>query len=65
MLCDYLTTSVDYLFIVTIVVVSRLVYRKGIDLTAKVIAELCTKYPEVSTFLYLLNSKSINMYFKI
>ncbi|XP_017784319.1 PREDICTED: phosphatidylinositol N-acetylglucosaminyltransferase subunit A [Nicrophorus vespilloides] len=32
---------------ITIVVVSRLVYRKGVDLLAQIIAELCPKYPEV------------------
>ncbi|XP_018567038.1 N-acetylglucosaminyl-phosphatidylinositol biosynthetic protein isoform X2 [Anoplophora glabripennis] len=30
-----------------IVVVSRLVYRKGVDLTAQIIADLCLKYKEV------------------
>ncbi|KAJ7417839.1 hypothetical protein WISP_62396 [Willisornis vidua] len=32
---------------VTIVVVSRLVYRKGIDLLSGIIPELCQKYPEL------------------
>lgn len=32
---------------ITIVIVSRLVYRKGIDLLAQVIADMCPKYPEV------------------
>lgn len=31
----------------TIVVVSRLVYRKGIDLLAGVIPSICAKYPEI------------------
>ncbi|XP_044731343.1 phosphatidylinositol N-acetylglucosaminyltransferase subunit A [Chrysoperla carnea] len=33
---------------ITIVIVSRLVYRKGIDLMANIIAEICPKYPEVN-----------------
>ncbi|XP_040438619.1 phosphatidylinositol N-acetylglucosaminyltransferase subunit A isoform X2 [Falco naumanni] len=33
--------------IITIVVVSRLVYRKGIDLLSGIIPELCQKYPEL------------------
>ncbi|KAJ8964138.1 hypothetical protein NQ314_005106 [Rhamnusium bicolor] len=32
---------------ITVVVVSRLVYRKGVDLTAQIIGELCFKYKEV------------------
>lgn len=32
---------------ITVVVVSRLVYRKGVDLTAQIIGELCDKYKEV------------------
>ncbi|KAJ8981835.1 hypothetical protein NQ317_004785 [Molorchus minor] len=32
---------------ITVVVVSRLVYRKGVDLTAQIIADLCSKYKEV------------------
>lgn len=32
---------------VTIVVVSRLVYRKGMDLLAGIIPEICTKHPDV------------------
>ncbi|KAG5879828.1 hypothetical protein JTB14_028091 [Gonioctena quinquepunctata] len=32
---------------ITVVVVSRLVYRKGVDLTAQIIGELCAKYKEV------------------
>ncbi|KAJ4433860.1 hypothetical protein ANN_16173 [Periplaneta americana] len=31
----------------TIVVISRLVYRKGVDLMAQVIAEICPRYPQV------------------
>ncbi|KAJ8918319.1 hypothetical protein NQ315_008012 [Exocentrus adspersus] len=33
---------------IVVVVVSRLVYRKGVDLTAQIIADLCLKYKEVS-----------------
>ncbi|XP_044750914.1 phosphatidylinositol N-acetylglucosaminyltransferase subunit A [Coccinella septempunctata] len=33
---------------VTIVVVSRLVYRKGVDLTAKIIPEMCNKFEDVN-----------------
>lgn len=33
---------------VTVVVISRLVYRKGVDLMAKVIAEICPRYQQVS-----------------
>ncbi|ENN78681.1 hypothetical protein YQE_04853, partial [Dendroctonus ponderosae] len=33
---------------ITIVVVSRLVYRKGVDLTAQVIGDICDKYKEVN-----------------
>ncbi|CAH0557708.1 unnamed protein product [Brassicogethes aeneus] len=32
---------------ITVVVVSRLVYRKGVDLTAQIIGELCKKYPDL------------------
>ncbi|KAM3968089.1 phosphatidylinositol glycan anchor biosynthesis class A [Aphomia sociella] len=32
---------------ITIVIVSRLVYRKGVDLMAAVIAEMCPKYPKL------------------
>ncbi|XP_026765415.2 phosphatidylinositol N-acetylglucosaminyltransferase subunit A [Galleria mellonella] len=32
---------------ITIVIVSRLVYRKGVDLMAAIIAEMCPKYPKV------------------
>lgn len=35
------------LIIVTIVVVSRLVYRKGVDLLAQIIADVCIKHPKV------------------
>lgn len=35
-------------FLVTIVVVSRLVYRKGVDLTAQIIPELCNKFEDVN-----------------
>lgn len=35
-------------FPVTIVIVSRLVYRKGVDLMAQIIAEFCPKHPEVN-----------------
>ncbi|XP_071449168.1 phosphatidylinositol N-acetylglucosaminyltransferase subunit A [Hetaerina americana] len=33
---------------ITIVIVSRLVYRKGVDLMVEIIAEICSKYPEVN-----------------
>ncbi|KAK4879469.1 hypothetical protein RN001_007615 [Aquatica leii] len=33
---------------ITIVIVSRLVYRKGVDLMAQIIAEICPKYAEVN-----------------
>ncbi|XP_050307653.1 phosphatidylinositol N-acetylglucosaminyltransferase subunit A isoform X2 [Anthonomus grandis grandis] len=33
--------------LITIVVVSRLVYRKGVDLTAQIIGDICDKYKEV------------------
>lgn len=32
---------------VTIVIISRLVYRKGVDLMAQVIAEICPRYPQI------------------
>ncbi|XP_023708653.1 N-acetylglucosaminyl-phosphatidylinositol biosynthetic protein [Cryptotermes secundus] len=32
---------------ITIVVISRLVYRKGVDLMAQVIAEICPRYPQL------------------
>lgn len=38
-------TSISY--IVTIVVLSRLVYRKGIDLLAAVIPQICRQYPSI------------------
>ncbi|XP_051840434.1 phosphatidylinositol N-acetylglucosaminyltransferase subunit A isoform X1 [Antechinus flavipes] len=34
--------------IITIVVISRLVYRKGIDLLSGIIPELCQKYPDLN-----------------
>ncbi len=34
-------------FAVTVVVVSRLVYRKGTDLLAGIIPVLCAKYPSL------------------
>lgn len=47
MSCDgHMVTDMSHA--VTIVVVSRLVYRKGMDLLAGVIPILCSKYPEVS-----------------
>uniref|UniRef100_A0A0D3AHH0 Uncharacterized protein n=2 Tax=Brassica TaxID=3705 RepID=A0A0D3AHH0_BRAOL len=36
--------------VVTIVVISRLVYRKGADLLVEVIPEVCRLYPNVSEF---------------
>ncbi|KAG8230339.1 hypothetical protein J437_LFUL000610 [Ladona fulva] len=33
---------------ITVVIVSRLVYRKGVDLMVEIIAELCSRYPEVN-----------------
>lgn len=36
-----------FFLLVTIVVVSRLVYRKGTDLLVGVIAQICHEYPEV------------------
>lgn len=33
---------------VTIIVLSRLVYRKGIDLVIQIIEEMCPKYPEIN-----------------
>jgi len=45
-------------FTVTIVVVSRLVYRKGVDLLAQIIADVCLKnqkvfvYKSILTLLY-------------
>ncbi|KAF5282726.1 hypothetical protein FQR65_LT02723 [Abscondita terminalis] len=33
---------------ITIVIISRLVYRKGVDLMAQIVAEMCPKYPEVN-----------------
>jgi Glycogen synthase len=43
----YLHVSISMLSVI-IVVVSRLVYRKGVDLLAQIIIELCPVYPEVS-----------------
>ena len=40
--------SVMFSIPVTVVVVSRLVYRKGVDLMAQVIADICPRYPQVS-----------------
>lgn len=36
------------IFLVTIVVISRLVYRKGADLLAAVIPQICAKHPKVN-----------------
>ncbi|XP_053600518.1 phosphatidylinositol N-acetylglucosaminyltransferase subunit A [Plodia interpunctella] len=33
--------------VITIVIVSRLVYRKGVDLMAAIIAEMCPRYPKL------------------
>ncbi|GJQ84946.1 hypothetical protein Trydic_g547 [Trypoxylus dichotomus] len=33
---------------ITIVIVSRLVYRKGVDLMAHVITQMCSKYPDIN-----------------
>jgi len=41
-------------FPVTIVVVSRLVYRKGVDLLAQIIADVCLKNQKV--FIYKSNN---------
>ena len=35
-------------FTVTVVIISRLVYRKGADLLAGIIPEICQKYPDVN-----------------
>lgn len=35
------------LIVVTIVIVSRLVYRKGVDLLARIIPNLCSRYQDV------------------
>jgi len=40
--------SVIFSISVTVVVISRLVYRKGVDLMAQVIADICPRYPQVS-----------------
>jgi len=37
-----------FTFLVTIVIVSRLVYRKGMDLLAGIIPEICTRHPDVN-----------------
>ncbi|XP_041494409.1 phosphatidylinositol N-acetylglucosaminyltransferase subunit A-like [Microtus oregoni] len=44
---------------ITIVVVSRLVYRKGIDLLSGIIPELCQKYPELNFLIGGEGPKSI------
>lgn len=36
------------LFLVTIVIVSRLVYRKGVDLMAQIIAKMCANYQNIN-----------------
>lgn len=40
--------NVCFIIPVVIVVVSRLVYRKGVDLMAQVMADICVRYPNVS-----------------
>ncbi|EGW05713.1 N-acetylglucosaminyl-phosphatidylinositol biosynthetic protein-like [Cricetulus griseus] len=45
--------------VITIVVVSRLVYRKGIDLLSGIIPELCQKYPELNFLIGGEGPKSI------
>lgn len=42
---------------VTIVIVSRLVYRKGMDLLAGIIPEICCKYPDVQFIIGLYGFK--------
>lgn len=37
----------NFLFLVTIVVVSRLVYRKGVDLLAQIIPKICSRHQDV------------------
>lgn len=44
--------------LVTIVVVSRLVYRKGMDLLVEVIPEICELYPNVD---FLIGTRALNM----
>ncbi|XP_052614600.1 phosphatidylinositol N-acetylglucosaminyltransferase subunit A-like [Peromyscus californicus insignis] len=45
--------------VITIVVVSRLVYRKGIDLLSGIIPELCQKYPKLNFLIGGEGPKSI------
>ena len=47
------------MFTVTIVVVSRLVYRKGMDLLAGIIPEICTKHPDVQ---FIIGRYTIKLY---
>lgn len=47
-----------------VVVISRLVYRKGIDLLAGVIPAICLKYPNVSFIIgkWLLNHNIVTIF---
>ena len=48
LLLVYKHENVSFFSAVTIVVVSRLVYRKGMDLLAGIIPEVCCRYPDVN-----------------
>ncbi|XP_060228853.1 phosphatidylinositol N-acetylglucosaminyltransferase subunit A-like [Meriones unguiculatus] len=45
--------------VITIAVISRLIYRKGIDLLSGIIPELCQKYPELTFLIGGAGPKSI------
>ena len=45
------------LFSVTIVVVSRLVYRKGMDLLAGIIPDVCQRHPDVHFIIGIYNAE--------
>lgn len=44
----YIKEMFSNFLLVTVVIVSRLVYRKGVDLMAQIIAEICPIYSDVN-----------------
>ena len=58
---EFMYNFLMFIHIVTIVVVSRLVYRKGMDLLAAIIPQICSKYPRVQ----FLIGKSILKFYRL
>ena len=54
---------IESYIVVTIVVVSRLVYRKGMDLLAGIIPEICAKHQDVQFIIGMYCGALINISF--